>query len=287
MQIPFPALRAFTAVARLGSFTAASQELHLTQPAVSKAVRELEQLLETPLLERHSRQVRLTEAGSALFEHARAIFALEQAALEDLRLRRNLQKGRLAVGASTTIAAFWLPPYLARFAARYPAVELSLVTGNTAAVAQAVQDCRVDLGLVEGTVADSPLECAPWRNELLTLVGAAGEPLALSRLEAQPWIVREQGSGTGQVVDDFLRRQGLSPVRRITVGSNTAIVQMVLAGAGVALVPRIMVEAHIRAGELQEILLPGGAVSRPLNWLRLRNRPVSAACEAFEALLTQ
>lgn len=288
MQIPFPALRAFATVARLGSFTVAARELHLTQPAVSKSVRELEHLLETTLLERHPRHVRLTEAGCALFEHARTIFSLEQAALEDLQSRRGLHKGRLTVGASTTIAAFWLPPFLARFAARHPDIELTLMSGNMASVTQAVQECRVDVGLVEGTVAQaSPLECTPWRLEPLTLVGPPGPPLSLAHLEAQPWIVREQGSGTGQVVEDFLQRQGISPPHRITVGSNTTIVQMVLAGAGMALVPRIMVEPFIDAGKLQEIPLPGGALTRPLNWLTLRDRPVSAAREAFEALLKQ
>ncbi|MDE1943270.1 MAG: LysR family transcriptional regulator [Betaproteobacteria bacterium] len=285
MHIPFPALRAFAAVARLGSFTAAAQALHLTQPAISKSVRELETLLETPLLERLPRELRLTDAGNALYEHARAIFALEQAALDDLQARRGLQKGRLAVGASTTIAAFWLPPYLARFAGLHPGIELSLFSGNTAAIAQAVQDGQVDVGLVEGPVSEAPLECTPWRNELLTLVGPPGTPLALSELNALPWIVREQGSGTAQVVDEFLQRTGLSPTRRITVGSNTAIVQMVLSDAGVALVPRIMVEALLQSGELQEIPVPGGTVIRPLNRLTLRERPASAAREAFEALL--
>ncbi len=285
MHIPFTSLRAFAAVAQQGSFTLAAQALHLTQPAISKSVRELEQLLETVLLERRPRQVRLTEAGAALLEHARAIFALEQAALEDLRARRGLQKGRLALGASTTIAAYWLPTYLARFAARHPGIALSLSSGNTARIAQQVLDGQVEVALVEGIVQEAGLACLPWHDEPLTLIAPPGLEVDTENLPGQVWVMREQGSGTAQVVEDFLRRQGWPAVRRITVGSNTAIVRMVQSGAGVALVPRIMVESLSAQGALKEVALPGGAVTRPLFWLRLHDRPASAAREAFEALL--
>ncbi len=285
MNINFQHLRAFAEVARRGSFTLAAGHLHLTQPAVSKAVRELEHHLEMTLLERTSRQVSLTEAGSALYEHARSIFALEQAALEDLQARRGLQRGRLVVGASTTIAAYWLPVYLTRFMAQHPGLELSLVSGNTERIAHDVLECRVDVGWVEGPVDDARLECTPWRDEPLTLVAPAAPPLPQTALEAQCWIIRESGSGTGQVTETFLQQQGIYPQRRVVVGSNTAAVQMVLSGAGVCLVPRTMVASYIARGALQEVVLASGPVMRPLNRISLRGRPASRARQAFEALL--
>ncbi len=285
MNLNFQHLRAFAEVARCGSFTLAAEQLHLTQPAVSKAVRELENHLEMTLLERTSRQVSLTEAGAALFEHARSIFALEQAALEDIKARRGLQRGRLVVGASTTIAAYWLPAYLTRFLALYPGLELSLVSGNTEKIAQEVLDCRVDVALVEGPVDDARLECTPWHNEPLTLVAPMGQPITQEDLRNQCWIVRESGSGTAQATEDFLQQQHIHPRRRVVVGSNTAAVQMALSGAGVCLVPRTMVLAHIARGALQEVALLSGPLTRPLNWVNLRGRPASLARRAFESLL--
>ena len=285
MNLNFQYLRAFAEVARCGSFTQAAEHLHLTQPAISKAVRELENHLEMTLLERTSRHVSLTEAGFALYEHARSIFALELAALEDIKARRALQRGRLVVGASTTIAAYWLPAYLTRFLALYPGMEVSLVSGNTEKIARDVLDCRVDVALVEGSVEDARLECTPWHNEPLTLVAPTGHAISEAALRQQCWIVRESGSGTAQVTEDFLRQQGILPRRRVVVGSNTAAVQMVLTGAGVCLVPRIMVQAHIARGALQEVALPSGPLTRPLNWINLRGRPASLARRAIEALL--
>ncbi len=285
MNINFQYLRAFAEVARCGSFTLAAEHLHLTQPAVSKAVRELENHLEMTLMERTSRQVSLTEAGSTLYEHARSIFALELAALEDIKARRGLQRGRLVVGASTTIAAYWLPAYLTRFLALYPGLELSLVSGNTEKIARDVLDCRVDVALVEGAVDDVRLDCTPWHDEPLTLVAPMRQPVSQEALRHQCWIVRESGSGTAQVTEDFLQQQGIHPQRRVVVGSNTAAVQMVLAGAGVFLVPRTMVQSHIERGALQEVVLPSGPLTRPLNWINLRGRPASPARRAFETLL--
>jgi len=124
-------------------------------------VRELERQLGSPLLERPSsgtRDVRLTEGGEALFEHARGIFALERAAIEELRLRVQERRDRLAVGATTTIAGYWLAPYLAAMTRDAPEIDLQVRVGNTAAIERAIIDCEIDVALVEGPVHDGRLE---------------------------------------------------------------------------------------------------------------------------------
>ena len=146
-------LRIFAAVAEHRSFSRAASALFISQPAVSKAVRQLEQQLDLPLLERGAggaRGVRLTESGQALFEHARGIFALERAATEEVRARVGLKQGRLGVGASTTIAGYWLPSYAAQFARQVPGAQLQIRVGNTQAVTAALIGCEIDLALVEG-----------------------------------------------------------------------------------------------------------------------------------------
>ncbi len=123
-------LRLFVAVAESGSFSRAAEGLWISQPAVSKGIRELEHQLDLTLIERGTgKGFRLTEAGASLLTHARGIFAMERAALDDVRARVGVQRGSLTIGASTTVASYWLPPYVAAFCAAYPAV-VPRVTSN-------------------------------------------------------------------------------------------------------------------------------------------------------------
>ncbi|NDU86019.1 MAG: LysR family transcriptional regulator [Ferrovum sp.] len=285
MNINFHHLRAFTEVARQGSFTLAAEQLHLTQPAVSKAVGNLEDVLGISLLERTSRQVKLTPAGEALFAHARSIFTLEQAALEDLAARRGLRKGRLTIGASTTIAAYWLAQDLTHFLELYPDLEVRVSSGNTQTMAHQVLEGEVEVALVEGPVADERLDCRLWRNEPLVLVAAAHLAGHGLMVEHCRWILREEGSGTGLVVAGYLARKGLTPAHRVVVESNQAAVQMVVAGAGVAMVPAIMAAPYLSRGELQQLPWTGEELLRPLSKITLRGRPPSPARQAFERLL--
>ena len=112
-------LRVFYTVAKLGSFSGAAEALFISQPAVSKALKEQEHQLNIQLIERASkgRKLTLSEGGQALYDHARSIFAIEKAAIEDIKSRTGLKRGTLVIGTSTTIASYWLPPYLAKFCA--------------------------------------------------------------------------------------------------------------------------------------------------------------------------
>lgn len=294
-------LRSFLTVVETQSYSRAAQALFVSQSAVSKAVRELEHQLDLPLLERggadgkSQRAVVLTEHGRAVFEHARAIFALERAASEDVRDRVELRQGRLRIGASTTVAAYWLPQTLAAFARRHPALELELVVANTDEVGRALVDCRVDVGYVEGEVDDARIAATLWRTEPLRLI-AAGDGAAAragrstpGALAAQTWLLREPGSGTRQAAQAWFEAQGIVPARVVEIGSNEAIARAVAAGAGVALLPETVVADLLAMGRLQAIALAGGAnaVTRPLYRLELVNRPQAPALRAFLALDAQ
>src|SRR5215472_8322947 len=212
-------LRIFTAVAEQRSFSRAASSLFISQPAVSKAVQQLEQQLDLTLIERGAggsrgtRGVRLTEAGQALFEHARGIFALERAAEEEVRARVGLQRGRLSVGASTTIAGYWLPAYAAAFTRQFSAIQLQIRVGNTQVVKQALIDCEIDLALVEGSVNDPRIVAAHWRDDELQIIApphatvARRRTMSAKELNAQVWLVREPGSGTREVTDQLMRAQ--------------------------------------------------------------------------------
>lgn len=287
-------LRVFVAVVEHEGFSRAAQALFVSQSAVSKAVRELESQLDLPLIDRSAgRGVHLTDAGQALYQHARGIFALERAALEDVRERVGLRRGGLRIGASTTVAAYWLAEAFARHAARYPQLDSALVVGNTGEIADALVDCRIDVGFVEGPAHDGRIVATRWREEPLQAVVWTSSPLGAQRrasakqLAAQRWLVREPGSGTREVAQGLLRARGIEPAQTtLEIGSNEAIARAVAAGAGVAILPAAVVADLIAVGKLRPLRLPAGPpLQRPLYRLELVNRPRSPALEAFLAQL--
>lgn len=284
-------LRVFMAVVEHQGFSRAAEALHVSQPAVSKAVRELEHQLGLPLVERgaaRSRGVVLTDHGQSLHQHARAIFAMERAAIADVRDRVGLRKGSLRVGASTTVAGYWLPPHVATFVQRHPGVDFELQVGNTAGIGHAIAEGRIDVAFVEGVVDDPGIVATAWRDEPLQVVVAADAKLGAHRrasvaeLARQPWMLREAGSGTRQVAQRVLRSHGIKPARVIELGSNEAIARAVAAGAGVALLPEIVVRDLVAMQRVRILRLAGDAgILRPLYRLELANRPRAPALQAF------
>ncbi|MBX9401359.1 LysR family transcriptional regulator [Lysobacter sp. BMK333-48F3] len=295
-------LRVFLTVVEQQGFSRAAEVLFVSQSAVSKAVRELEHQLDLPLIERSGgdakavRGVRLTEHGRAVFEHARAIFALERIAIEDVRDRVELRQGRLRIGASTTIAGYWLPQRIGPFVRRHPGLAFELMVGNTEEVSRAVIDCAVDLGFVEGRVEDPRIESTLWRSEPLRLIAASGSALgarrrpSLQELARQTWLLREPGSGTRQVAESLFAAHAIAPARVIEIGSNEAIARAVAAGAGIALLPETVVAdlATMRrvrtigfGAEGDGIDAAEQTLSRPLYRLELLNRPRAPALQAF------
>ncbi|MEC5385631.1 LysR family transcriptional regulator [Uliginosibacterium sp. H3] len=283
-------LRMFATVVENQSFSRAAEALEVSQPAVSKAVRELESQLDVVLLDRGGRQFQLSEPGKVLYAYAKDIFALEHAAVDAVQAFYAMDRGTLVIGASTTIAAYWLPPLVAAFVRDHSGVTVRVQSGNTQAVAQWLLDTEVDVALVEGPVDDERLEQRPWREERMVIVAPrdsqqGSKPLDAAKLNHRTWILREQGSGSREVVERELSRLGISVGRVQEVGSNEAIVQSVVAGLGLGMVPRICAEDQIALGKVAELKLASGELTRELYRLRLPRRPISQAALAFEALI--
>jgi LysR family transcriptional regulator, transcriptional activator of the cysJI operon len=286
-------LRMFLTLVERQSFSRAAEALYVSQSAVSKGVRELENQLDLPLIERGAgaktqRGVQLTDSGQALYEHARGIFAMERIAIEDIRDRIELRKGRLRIGASTTVAGYWLPTCIARFVRQHPGVEFDLTVANTSEIGHAIVDGRIDAGFVEGAVSDARIEARQWKSEALLLVAATDSPVGARRrpttaeLSKQTWLVREPGSGTRQVTQSLIEARGIAPRTWAEIGSNEAIARAVAAGAGVAVLPAVVVADLIAIGRLRRLKLEAnGDLMRPLLRLELANRPRSPALQSF------
>lgn len=280
-------LRVFSAVAECESFSRAAETLGITQPAVSRAVAELERELRVPLIERMARGAQLTEAGAVLHEHARVIFGAEAAAAEDLAHLRGLRRGTLRLGASTTIATYLLPELLAAFHEDHPSVELVVTSANTHDIAVLVTEHRVDVALVEGPVRDARITSNPWREDELVVIAGPSHPLAqrrrvsLRELATQLIIVREPGSGTREVVGRALRRHRVAPRRTLEVGSTEAIKRTVAAGLGVAIVSTTTITREVADGVLTVLPVQRFEVRRTFMRLSLPGRKPAPPAAAF------
>lgn len=282
-------LNIFYAVAEEGSISRGAERLYISQPAVSKQLAEFERALGTPLFDRLPKGVRLTEAGRVLQGYARRLFALEAEAERALRELRGLERGRLAIGASTTIGGYLLPPVLARFHTAYPAVEVYLEIGNTETIQRALEEGHLDLGFTEGFVHSDALDAQIFHQDELVFIAApcypplSGEmvPLSLESLCAEPFLVRERGSGTREVTEEALHQRGINLHPAMTLGNTEAIKQAVAEGVGVALVSRLTIDNDVRDGRLVILPAQNFTLHRPLHHLQVRGHHSSPAVQAF------
>jgi DNA-binding transcriptional LysR family regulator len=290
MALNLNSLRLFLAVATHRGFSRAARITGVSQPAISKAVRLLEEQAGAQLLIRSSTGVVLTEAGAQLVEHARALFAEERAAEERLESLRGLRRGVLRVGASTTLAAYFLPPILGELYRAHPGIDLQVLSANARTVVGAVLDHEVELGLVEGPVSDGRLEVRPWREDELLVVVAPEHPLARNRrvtgaqLMEEPLLLREEGAGTRDVMLPALRRRRWAPRRCFEVNSTEAIKGLVAAGVGWAVLSARAVRDELQLGRLKRLEAPDFALKRTLSWIRWKARRLGPAATAFRSL---
>lgn len=171
-------LAVFYAVAETGSLSKAAERLYITQPAVSRQLKSLEDALGLVLLDREPRGVRLTEAGQVLADYAGRIFALSARARASMEEISSLKSGRLSLGASTTIGNYLLPPVLAHFRAMHPDMDIRLEIGNTDAIQRLLLEDRIDFGFSEGFVEHQELESRIFAHDELAIIAPADHPLA-------------------------------------------------------------------------------------------------------------
>lgn len=291
MSLNLHHLRVFAAVVDHGGFSRAGVALRLSQPAVSRAVHELEREVGIVLLDRSGRAPQLTEAGRGLHARAQELFGVEHAAELELRELRGLERGALNVGASTTIATYLLPELLGSFHDANPAVVLRVVSANTRSIARLLLARRIDVALVEGPITHPRLQARAWREDELVVIAPPDHPLALRRrvsvaaLSKERFLVRERGSGTRDAGERALAERGVHLSRAMQLGSTGAITRGVAAGLGLAIVSRAAAADQLELGRIATVRLSDMKIHRTLAELSLRGRPVSATARAFELLL--
>lgn len=209
-------LKVFKTVADRLSFTKAAAELLISQPAVTKQINELERLLGKPLFLRHGNRISLTGDGVRLLEYANRILALYGELRDAFVEEQGAFSGEISLGASTTLSQYVLPGLLAKFRKLYPDVRVTLFNGNTEQIERQIADGKLDFGMIEGTASNPALHYELFMDDELVLVTSASnssftrEEITAADLPALPLVIRENGSGTLDVLSRELSRHGLS-----------------------------------------------------------------------------
>ena len=284
-------LHTFAHVIRHGSFSAAAERLNLTQPAVSLHIRQLEQRLNLRLIERVGKRIKPTSAGSTLLEHIGRIDAVVEDALLDLASHAQGVAGQIAIGTGATACIHLLPPILQTLRRQFPALDVRVSTGNTDGILRAVEENRLDLALVTLPAAGRSLSITPLLDDEFVAIFSAEQktlPPAITpqSLETLPLVVFEAGSSTRLLIDEWYLRAGLRIKPVMELGSIEAIKEMVAAGLGYSIVPRMSVAAahHRRGLQVQPLTPP---LSRTLGIVLRQDKPLGKALrQVLEALQT-
>jgi DNA-binding transcriptional LysR family regulator len=292
MEVQLAHLRALAAVARHASFSRAAGELGVTQPAVSMQVRQLEETLGQPLLERVGKRAFPTRAGEVLLAHAARAFHEIDAGIERVQQLGGVMAGRVRLGTSASISIYLLPPLLRRFRSRYPATELVVVTGNAPEIARAVVANELDVGIVSLPVRERELAVTPFVDDELIAIAAPNprwrgvRTITPEVLAREPLILYEQGGTVRRVIDGWFRHAGVAPVRPMELGNTEAIKKLVEAGLGLSVTSWFSIRAELRARLLTAIRL-SPALVRKIGVIRRRDKPNTPALDAFHAGLDE
>lgn len=273
-------LKVFHSVARQLSFTKAAEVLHMTQPAVTFQIRQLEDHFNTRLFDRTHNRVTLTDAGRKVYEYAERIFELYDEMENAVRELTGEIAGALTLGASTTIAEYMLPVLLGDFKRHYPDINLRLKVSNTEGIVSMVEHNVIDLGVVEGSVTNKNLVVETCRMDQLVAIVPPEHPLAARRsvsateLMHHPYICREEGSGTREVINAYLKEQGVDDQDMevcLELGSPEAIKGAVETGMGVSITSRATLAKELKLATLVAVELDP-PLERPFSLVRQRHK---------------
>lgn len=276
-------LKVFQSVTKNLSFTKASQELFVSQPAISKHVQELEAAYKTHLFDRRGGRISLTKAGELLLAHSERILDAYKRLDYEMHLLHNEYQGELRLGASTTIAQYVIPPFLGSFIDKFPQVKLTLLNGNTREVETALQEHRIDLGLVEGIYRQPNLHYDTFlKDELVAVVHVHShlsmslpDEITVEELMRVPLVLRERGSGTLDVIERALQEQGvrLSALNiRMYLGSTESIKLFLENAECMGIVSVRSISKELAAGMFRVIEIKGLSMYRDLCFVGLQGQ---------------
>lgn len=286
-------IRVFRTVARHLNFSRAADELYLTQPAITQQVKALEEEIGTPLFDRSSGRIALTQAGKALLPFAEKVKQLSDQALAAVAAASGDQAGELQVGASQTIAQYLLPTFVAGFTKANPRVRISARTGNTEAMLEALLAHQIQLALIEGPDRRKDLRIESFLEDFLVMVVPPGHAWAdrdieVQALKQEPLLMREPGSGSRRIVEKAIQSAGLKLKElniHMQLDSTEGLLSAVEAGLGVAFVSRWAVRNQLSLGTLKVARVRGLKLSRTFSLAYSAGPDLTGNAAAFRNFL--
>lgn len=289
----FSQLRAFLAVVDRQGISKATDDLALTQSAISRQIQSLEQSLGMKLFVRQGRTLSLTDAGRVVLEHGRRILrdlAETQDAIDGLK---GLKRGHLRIGAASTIGTYLLPEPLGAFKGRFPGIEITLEIANKAETLRRLLTQEIDLGFVGPPIRVAGLVAEEYLEDELVLITSPAHPLAGSPavtardLSEEVFIMRERGSGTREIMEEELVRAGVGIRKMMELGSTEAVKQAVAANLGVSMVSRYAITLEILTGRLCTTTVRDLRLTRQLYAVYRQQGPLAWASLAFLEFLRE
>ncbi len=293
----FHQLHIFYTVAERGSFSAAAQALHMSQPAVTMQIQALEEHFGTKLLNRSTKRIELSEAGRILLPYARKILELSRETDAAMAAFSNMLLGRLQLGASLTIGEYVLPRLLGPFGRAYPDISIMLKVMNTSQILEEIAGHQLNFGLIEAPVEHPDMVLEPVMEDELKLIVPSGHPLAerpdpieLSEVLTYPFVLREKGSGTRKVMEDVLIERGIDPGAIRTVmelGSTGAVKSAVEEGLGITMLSTSTVKHETALGLVKMIDIADASFKRNFYAIQLRSALLPMSATTFLTYLKE
>ncbi|MGD8190434.1 LysR family transcriptional regulator [Brevibacillus ginsengisoli] len=286
-------LSVFVSVVEKQNFSRAAEDLHMTQPAVSHYIQQLERTLGTRLLERSNKFVRLTKAGEVVYHHAKEILTLYsrmQYLVDDMT---HAATGVISIGASYTYGEYVLPHIIARLRDRYPLIQPTIRIGNSTEIAELIANHQIDIGVVEGDLPSQKMMMEPIADDVMVVIASANHRLAgqtevhVSELAGETWIVRERGSGTREATEGMFAKLQISVEHVMEFGSTQIIKESVEAGLGITLVSNWAIQKELKLGTIQVLPLKGTPIIRKFSLLTQATNFQTKAMEIFAGLIRE
>lgn len=286
-------LEMFRAVAEEGTFTRAAKRVHVTQSAISRQIKLLEEELGSVVLHRGQKKVTLTPSGELLLKTVHRVQRELQETVFQIAETRSLQRGSLSLAGGMTVCMYSLPPVLNRFRELYPAVDLSVTTAATHIVLESLRRHELDLAFLTLPIVGDDLEVRPALRDEMVVVTATGHPLARRAVAPQelgkhPLILYESGSNTRKMLDDFFLAEGVATRVAMETENVEIIKAMVSNGLGVSVIPFAAAASDVEAGRLSYARLKGRRLYRETGWVFLRSdyvpKTVSEILRVFDSV---
>ena len=291
-MLNFNQLRVFYHAAKNLNFTAAANDLFITQPAVTFQVKSFEEYCNLKLFKKRGRKIVLSDEGKTLFEYAENIFKYEKEIENVIDEMRELKRGVLSLGTTKTYARYFMPLMVTSFHANYPNIKIQLNEGSSLDMIHGLLDLKIEVAVIAKAVDHPEVNFFPFSKEEMAVIVAPNHRLtkkavAFKDLSNEPFIMKEKGSGTRKLVEQLFSNENCTPDILMETSNTEFIKQLVQRGEGVSIVVREAVAAELAEKDLVEVPLKGRKIFLDVSIAYLKKQVLSPPAKAFVETLTK